>query len=171
MKIKGIQGRMKTIAIQAIWRNPNKSKGQSVYRGTVFGAEFVVPIEYTAGQNTLQLQVTDADGNVLKYWNINVANDQLHKQKENQDAAYDGEKFDLSASIFNIYRNHMYSVGMKLIIPLLKIRIPIRQNPDPEKPVDPENPDKEDPEDLSKGQDLIIQVNDNWEVIHRMEVD
>ena len=162
---------MKDYSYSAIWRNPNKSKGQSVYRGTVFGAEFVVPIEYTAGQNTLQLQVTDADGNVLKYWNINVANDQLHKQKENQDAEYDGEKFDLSASIFNIYRNHMYSVGMKADNTTPENPDPNPTDPDPDKPVDPENPDKEDPEDLSKGQDLIIQVNDNWEVIHRMEVD
>lgn len=162
---------MKDYSYSAIWRNPNKSKGQSVYRGTVFGAEFVVPIEYTAGQNTLQLQVTDADGNVLKYWNINVANDQLHEQKENQGAAYDGEKFDLSASLFNIYRNHMYSVGMKADNTTPENPDPNPTDPDPEKPVDPENPDKEDPEDLSKGQDLIIQVNDNWEVIHRMEVD
>lgn len=169
---KGIsKEELKDYSYSAIWRNPNKSKGQSVYRGTVFGAEFVVPIEYTAGQNTLQLQVTDADGNVLKYWNINVANDQLHKQKENQDTAYDGEKFDLSASIFNIYRNHMYSVGMKADNTTPENPDPNPTDPDPEKPVDPENPDKEDPEDLSKGQDLIIQVNDNWEVIHRMEVD
>lgn len=158
---------LKDYSYSAIWRNPNKSKGQSVYRGTVFGAEFVVPVEYTKEQNTLQLQVTDADGNVLKYWNINVASTQLHT---GANATYTGEKFDLSASIFNIYRNHMYSVGMKADNTTPQNPDPDPTDPDPEKP-DPTNPDKEDPQDLSKGQDLIIQVNDNWEVIHRMEVD
>lgn len=150
-----------------VWRNPNKSKGQSVYRGTVFGAEFVVPIEYKNEQNTLQLQVTDADGNVLKYWNINVATDQLHKSAS--EPSYAGEKTDKSESIFNLYRNHMYSVGMKT-----DNTTPDKPDPDPSEP-DPEKPDPidpgEEPEDLSKGQDLIIQVNDNWEVIHRMEID
>ena len=64
----------------------------------------------------------------------------------------------------------MYSVGMKA-----ENTTPEKPNPgptdsDPQKP-DPVNPDKEEPQDLSKGQDLIIQVNSNWEVIHRMEVD
>lgn len=161
---------LKDYDYSAIWRNPNKSKGQSVYRGTVFGAEFVVPVEYTVGQNTLQLQVTDTDGNVLKYWNINVAKDQLHEQKQDQETTYDGEKFDLSAGIFNLYRNHMYSVGMKADNTTPENPDPDPTDPDPEKPEQPD-PDIEEPEDLSKGQDLVIKVNDNWEVIHRMEID
>lgn len=155
-----------------VWVNPNAKHGQSVYRGTVFGAEFVIPIAYVDGQNTLQLQVTDEAGNVLKYWNINVKEEQLHKQQPATQAAAE-EKFDFSKRIFNLYRNHMYSVGMKAnnLIPTPENPNP---KPDPSKP-DPEiptNPDKDEkPTDLSKGQDLIIYVNDNWEVIHDMEID
>lgn len=158
-----------------VWKNPNAKHGQSVYRGTVFGAEFVIPIAYVDGQNTLQLQVTDEAGNVLKYWNINVKEDQLHKQQPATQAAAE-QKFDFSKSIFNLYRNHMYSVGMKA-----KNLIPTDENPNPKPdpskpdpviptPDKPENPD-EKPTDLSKGQDLIIYVNSNWEVIHDMEID
>lgn len=153
-----------------VWKNPNAKHGQSVYRGTVFGAEFVIPIAYVDGQNTLQLQVTDEAGNVLKYWNINVKEDQLHKQQPATQAAAE-QKFDLSKSIFNLYRNHMYSVGMKA-----KNTVPGEPTPDPENPkpdpVIPTEPGKDEkPADLSKGQDLIIYVNSNWEVIHDMEID
>lgn len=155
-----------------VWVNPNAKYGQSVYRGTVFGAEFVIPIAYVDGQNTLQLQVTDEAGNVLKYWNINVKEDQLHKQQPATQAAAE-QKFDFSKSIFNLYRNHMYSVGMKAnnLIPTPENPNP---KPDPSKPdpVIPTEPGKDEkPADLSKGQDLIIYVNDNWEVIHDMEID
>lgn len=154
-----------------VWKNPNAKHSQSVYRGTVFGAEFVIPIAYVDDQNTLQLQVTDEAGNVLKYWNINVKEDQLHKQPATQAAAE--QKFDFSKSIFNLYRNHMYSVGMKAnnLIPTPENPNP---KPDPSKPdpVIPTEPDKDEkPADLSKGQDLIIYVNSNWEVIHDMEID
>lgn len=155
-----------------VWKNPNAKHGQSVYRGTVFGAEFVIPIAYVDGQNTLQLQVTDKDGNVLKYWNINVKEDQLHKQQPATQAAAE-QKFDFSKSIFNLYRNHMYSVGMKAknLIPTLENPNPKPDpsKPDPVIPTEPGNDEK--PADLSKGQDLIIYVNSNWEVIHDMEID
>lgn len=157
---------------EAVWKNPNAKVGQSVYRGTVFGAEFVIPIELVKDQNTLQLQVTDEAGNVLKYWNINVKKEQLHTK--GKQTAESGEKFDESQSVFNLYRNHMYSVGMKAnnTVPGGPTPDPENPKPDPEIPTPdkPENPD-EKPTDLSKGQDLIIYVNDNWEVIHDMEID
>ena len=31
--------------------------------------------------------------------------------------------------------------------------------------------DKDEPQDLSTGQNLILRVNDNWELIHKMEVE
>lgn len=70
----------------------------------------------------------------------------------------------------------MYSVGMKAnnTVPGGPTPNPDPENPtpDPEIPEKPEElPDGEKPTDLSKGQDLIIYVNDNWEVIHDMEID
>lgn len=150
---------------EGIWKNPHGREAKFV-RGSVFSGKFVIPFEKVKDQavNTLQLQLLAADGIILKYWNINAAT--THTTKTDTDE--DWEKTDASKSVYNIYRNHMYNVGMKA-----------DSNPtDPDKPVDPDkpdpenpDPDKEEPEDLSKGQDLIIQVNDNWELIHDMELD
>lgn len=65
----------------------------------------------------------------------------------------------------------MYNLGVKLYNGGTVDPEPGKPNPDPKpdpKP-DPTNPDK--PEDLSKGQNLILKVNDNWEAIHQMELD
>lgn len=159
----------------AVWKNPNKNLTvgdkkytQSVYRGTVFGAQFVVPFAKVDGQNTLQLQVIDKDGAILKYWNINV--DKTHLQGDAVAGA--GEAFDTDKKVFNIFRNHMYSVGMKANNTTPDKPDVGPTDPDPEKP-DPGQGggDEEKPQDLSKGQDLVIYVNDNWEVIHNMEID
>lgn len=144
-----------------IWKNPHYSEGVRFVRGSVFSGKFVIPFE-KGSTNTLQLQLLDANGNITKYWNINA--NETHTGSTSDTDSW--EKFDTDASIYNIYRNHMYNVGMKAVN-----NPGDPDDPDPEvpDPTDPTNP--EDPEDLSKGQDLILMVNDNWEIIHRMELD
>lgn len=48
-------------------------------------------------------------------------------------------------------------------------------DPDPTNPIDPENPnpapDVDDPESLYNKQYLTVKVNDNWEIIHDMELE
>ena len=36
---------------------------------------------------------------------------------------------------------------------------------------DPTDPEKDDPVDLNTKETLILKVNDNWEVLHTMEVE
>lgn len=139
----------------AVWVNKNGNDNQSLVRGSVFDGKFVIPFEKVSQKQTLQLQLLDKSKNILKYWNINVKQGDLHTATSGSATT---ERVDENTSVYNIYRNHMYNVGMK--------EATNPGTPDPEKPTDPEKP-----EDLSKGQDLIIQVNDNWEVIHQMEID
>jgi hypothetical protein len=51
---------------------------------------------------------------------------------------------------------------------------PTDPDPDPTNPIDPENPnpdpDVDDPESLDNKQYLTVKVNDNWEIIHDMEL-
>lgn len=143
------------------WKHPDGVNTQ-VVKGSVFGSNFVIPFKYTEGKNTMELQLLDADNNIIKTWTVSIPTADVNSNKANGAT-------DASASIFNVVRNHMYNLGVKTS----NGTTPDPSNPDP-KPTDPD-PDKpkpgtDEPEDLSKSQNLILKVNDNWEAIHKMEL-
>lgn len=143
------------------WKHPDGVNTQ-VVKGSVFGSNFVIPFKYTEGKNTMELQLLDADNNIIKTWTVSIPASDLNSNKANGAT-------DASAYIFNVVRNHMYNLGVKTS----NGTTPDPSNPDP-KPTDPD-PDKpkpgtDEPEDLSKSQNLILKVNDNWEAIHKMEL-
>lgn len=143
------------------WKHPDGVNTQ-VVKGSVFGSNFVIPFKYTEGKNTMELQLLDADNNIIKTWTVSIPASDLNSNKANGAT-------DASASIFNVVRNHMYNLGVKTS----NGTTPDPSNPD-SKPTDPD-PDKpkpgtDEPEDLSKSQNLILKVNDNWEAIHKMEL-
>lgn len=143
------------------WDHPTDVKTQ-VVKGSVFGSNFVIPFNYAEGKSTMELQLLDADGNIIKNWTVSIPESDLNKVAANGAT-------DASPSIFNVVRNHMYNLGVKTS----NGTTPDPSNPDP-KPTDPD-PDKpkpgtDEPEDLSKSQNLILKVNDNWEAIHKMEL-
>lgn len=143
------------------WKHPDGVKTQ-VVKGSVFGSNFVIPFKYTEGKNTMELQLLDADNNIIKTWTVSIPASDLNSNKANGAT-------DASASIFNVVRNHMYNLGVKTS----NGTTPDPSNPDP-KPTDPD-PDKpkpgtDEPEDLTKSQNLILKVNDNWEAIHKLEL-
>lgn len=164
------------------WVNPNAKVNnhvQGLVKGSVWGGKFVIPFAQASGVPTLQLQLVQkaADGKVslLKYWNIKVdATYPTASAVELPTGAIAAVTGDESQEVYNIYRNHMYSIGKKNFDngdskPTTPID-PDTENP--EKPIDPEQPDKDNqPGDLSKGQDLTIHVNSNWEAVHDMEID
>lgn len=143
------------------WKHPDGVNTQ-VVKGSVFGSNFVIPFKYTEGKNTMELQLLDADNNIIKTWTVSIPTADVNSNKANGAT-------DASASIFNVVRNHMYNLGVKTS----NGTTPDPSNPDP-KPTDPD-PDKpkpgtDQPEDLTKSQNLILKVNDNWEAIHQMEL-
>lgn len=145
------------------WTHPDGVNTQ-VVKGSVFAGNFVIPFGLTTGKNTMELQLLDANGTIIKTWTVSIPLADLNHDTSNGNVA------DENVSIFNVVRNHMYNLGVKpsngTVDPEPGKPDP-KPNPDP-KP-DPTNPDK--PEDLSKGQNLILKVNDNWEAIHQMELD
>lgn len=143
------------------WKHPDGVKTQIV-KGSVFGSNFVIPFNYAEGKNTMELQLLDDAGNIIKTWTVSIPTADV-----NTDAA-NGAK-DASPSIFNVVRNHMYNLGVKTSNGTT--------DPDPSNPTPDPDPDKpkpepgtDQPEDLSKSQNLILKVNDNWEAIHKMEL-
>lgn len=144
------------------WTHPDGVKTQ-VVKGSVFGSNFVIPFKYKDGKSTMELQLLDAAGNIIKTWTVSIPESDVNN---------DGSKglTDASNSIFNVVRNHMYNLGVKTSNGTTDPD-PSNPTPDPNKP-DPDHPtpDTDKPEDLNKSQHLILKVNDNWEAIHNMEL-
>lgn len=151
-------------AQDASWKRPDNVKTQ-VVKGSVFGSNFVIPFNLTSGKSTMELQLLDAAGDIIKHWTVSIPEADVNSDATNGNVA------DESASIFNVVRNHMYNLGVKTSTGTTTPPDP--SNPDPEPNPDPKpNPDpgKDEPEDLTKSQNLILKVNDNWEAIHKMEL-
>lgn len=134
----------------------------ALVKGSVFAGKFIVPFAYTSGENTMELQLLAEDDHIIKVWNVTIPD-------ANTNAALG--LTDESASVFNVVRNHMYNLGVK--VNQNTKPEPGNPNPDPVDPTpDPDpnkpNPGTDEPEDLSKGQNLVLKVNDNWETIHQM---
>ena len=181
-----IKGGQQTINGQSItcqkydtfWNNIEANrKTQTLVAGSVFAGEFIIPFLQKTKYNTFELQLLDENDKILKNWNVQVPTGQTVTNPTLADGiSSDGTptiENDKSTLIYNVYRNHLYSLGLKTT------NIEGGEDPDPEKPVDPKpNPDpdgggdpEDQPEDLSKGQDLLLNVNDNWEIIHNMVID
>lgn len=134
------------------WQHPGEVKTQ-VVQGSVFGSNFVIPFNLSSGKSTMELQLLDDEGNIIKHWTVSIPASDVNGDAENGNVA------DESSSIFNVVRNHMYNLGVKTS----------NGTTTPPDPSDP-TPGTDEPEDLSKSQNLILKVNDNWEFIHKMEL-
>ena len=145
------------------WDHPTDVKTQ-VVKGSVFGSNFVIPFALTHEKSTMELQLLDAAGDIIKTWTVSIPSADVNRDATNGNVA------DESASIFNVVRNHMYNLGVKPSNGGKTDPDPGNPNPDPKPDPDPDKPDPDKPEDLSKSQNLILKVNDNWEAIHQMEL-
>lgn len=143
------------------WDHPTDVKTQ-VVKGSVFGSNFVIPFNLTSGKSTMELQLLDAENNIIKTWTVSIPESDVNKVAANGAT-------DESASIFNVVRNHMYNLGVKTSTGTTTPPDPSNPDPDPNKP-DPDKPKPgtDEPEDLTKSQNLILKVNDNWEAIHKL---
>lgn len=141
------------------WTHPANVR-TTVVEGSVFGSSFIIPFNLTSGKNTMELQLLDNANNIIKTWTVSIP-----LADKNSDAT-GGNVADESVSVFNVVRNHMYNLGVK---PSNGGKTdPDPGNPDPDPKPDPAKPDPDKPEDLSKSQNLILKVNDNWEAIHQL---
>lgn len=169
--LKGENGKN---ALSGFWAIPASNKGQQLVAGSVFAGEFLIPFAQNTDKNTFELQLLDKDGQILDHWNVRIPDTEKYTKPgdaESATAVIATAESDISTSIYNVFRNHVYSLGLKA------------QDTDNGGPVDPTDPttpepdpkpkpgDKEEPSDLSVGQNLLINVNDQWEIIHEMEID
>lgn len=129
------------------WTNALAAKGYLTYQeGTIFAGGFAVPFAATADA-TLELQLLDASGEILKSWTVAMATPQSAGQ------GVDGVALPAETTQnFSFFRNHMYTLGKKMDNTTTPGTTP------------------DQPEPLDKSQSMILRVNDNWEVINRMTI-
>lgn len=125
------------------WINPKLAAGLKVKVGTIMAGEFLVASKKHNSWDTFELQLLTADGKITKSWKVATPN------------ISGGES---SKYRYDIYRNHLYGIGEKTADA-------------PEDPENPIEPGKENPEDLSKNQDIIINISSEWEVLHKLELE
>lgn len=138
------------------WTAGITESGVTFKDGSVFGGKFLVPFSAVeSASNSLQLQLLDATGNILRYWNVNLAaaQEDVIDITAVEPAAAD----ELSTSSYSVLRNHLYTLGM-------------RKAGDNGGTDDPDG-DEDNPEDLNKGQQLVIKVSGAWENITGMVLD
>lgn len=132
------------------WTNPLEPNGYKTYQpGTIFAGGFAVPFAATDAA-TLELQLLDVSGEILKSWTVEMATAQPTGK------GVDGVALTVPETTqnFSFFRNHMYTLGKKVDNTNNK---PGTTTPD-------------QPEPLDKSQSMILRVNDNWEVINRMTI-
>lgn len=146
------------------WTHPKSVKTQ-VVKGSVFGSNFVIPFALTHEKSTMELQLLDTAGDIIKTWTVSIPASDVNSDTEKGAT-------DERASIFNVVRNHMYNLGVKTSNGTKTDPDPSNPDPDPKPDPDPDKPKPgtDEPEDLTKSQNLILKVNDNWEAIHKMEL-
>ena len=132
------------------WKNGIDGANQAprVATNAVLAGEFVIPFGKDLNNDTFELQLlgTYSEGSansecVLKTWRVRL--------DEASAAENDGDY------VYSIYRNHLYQIG---------------QRGSGDSPVDPGEGD-DNPQPLDGSQDLVIKINDNWEIIHNMVID
>lgn len=130
------------------WTNALAAKGYLTYqKGTIFAGGFAIPFA-AVDAATLELQLLDASGEILKSWTVAMATAQPTGK------GVDGVDLTVpeTAQNFSFFRNHMYTLGKKMDNTTTPGTTP------------------DQPEPLDKSQSIILRVNDNWEVINRMTI-
>lgn len=145
------------------WHSPyTDPNGPKFKDGSVFGGTFLVPFANTTTNATFVLKLVKDHGDAVQTWTIKLPG--TDKQTANNYTLYswDRGKFVENKSakddvkIYNVVRNHLYGIGTK--------------TKDGEV-VTPGNPNPDTPEPLKKKQELTLRVNDNWDIIHSLEIE
>lgn len=148
------------------WQKPSDYNGKATFeKGSVFGGEFIIPFAKTDTQQTLKLQLTKSTGEVVREWNVNLPSTEtttynLYTWNTEGSSFNYQESVTEDTHVYNIVRNHLYGLGS-------------RTSDDPGNGTDPEpgTGDDDDPVSLNNKHEIELVVNDNWEVIHNMELE
>lgn len=127
--------------------------------GSVFGGSFLIPFKKDDNTETFKLQLTKANGtDVLREWVVKLPADDKQLSEYtlwSWNSTFTSEQITDNADKYSVVRNHLYGIGTRM----------------EDEPETPGEPDIDEPESLNTKQELTLRVNDNWEVIHNMEIE
>lgn len=152
-----------TEKLSGFWVNPNATDNhpQQLVAGSVFAGRFLIPFSLVSDKETFELQLlgneTGKPEQILKSWRVKVSEDGKHDVTDVEVPTGVIVPAADQDYMYNIYRNHMYSIGTKTA-----------NGSGTDKP----QPDEVDqPADLNRAQDLVITVNSQWQIVHGMELE
>lgn len=142
--------------ISEFWKNPNSTTEhpQQLVPGSVFAGRFLIPFSLVSGKETFELQLlgneTGKPEQILKSWRVKVSADGKHDVTDVEVPTGVIVPAADQDYVYNIYRNHMYSIGTK---------------------TSDETIEGDAPAELNRAQDLVITVNSQWQIVHGMELE
>ena len=154
------------IDVDSNWKNGIDSKTEgdketTFQKGSVFGGDFVIPFAKVDDHQSLTLVLTKEDGTELRSWKVKLAAADVNTAYYWDGSVWTNQTSGETVNNYSLVRNHLYGIGTRMT-----------DNPGGGTDPDPDPEDPEDkPESLNNKQELILKVNDNWEVIHGMELE
>lgn len=142
--------------ISEFWKNPNSTTEhpQQLVPGSVFAGRFLIPFSLVSGKETFELQLLGNEmgksEQILKSWRVKVSEDGKHDVTDVEVPTGVIVPAADQDYVYNIYRNHMYSIGTK---------------------TSDETIEGDAPAELNRAQDLVITVNSQWQIVHGMELE
>ena len=142
------------------WTNPidNSNTAPGVKKGCVLGSSFLFPFALVADKATFQLQMLDSENTIIRYWNIRLQTSTTDSQVSQKatlvksNGTTSENTTNENVVNYSILRNHLYNIGT-------------RNGGDGG--TDYSNDKAQD----LNNETLILRVNDNWEMIHEMDID
>ena len=126
--------------------------GLTLVEGSIFGACYLLPYDQHYNEQTLTIELQDADGNALK--TLNVKTSETAKPSDGTVNAYD------------IRRNNFYSIGRKFAVDNTD-----GDTDDDDEPGTDDPDDDDDPVDVGSSNDALLIIHDNWKMLHQMTVE
>jgi len=127
--------------------------GLKLVANSIFGGRYIIPYKAHVDSQTLTVELQDASGNALK--TLKVTTNEVPSQIASEAAP--------TKYAYDIRCNNFYSIGKKLYTD--------NTGGDPDPGTDPKDPEPDEPIDLSSNTNIVVIINDAWEVLHNMGVE
>ena len=127
--------------------------GLKLVQNSIFGGRYIIPYKAHVDSQTLTVELQGTDGTALK--TLKVTTNEVPSQIASEAAP--------TKYAYDIRCNNFYSIGKKLYTD--------NTGGDPDPDPTPGTDDPDEPIDLGSNTNIVVIINDAWEVLHNMGVE